>query len=238
MWAISWTARSNAASLAFDGFVDPLTLRTYCSAAAWISSSVAVGSSCGRLDVPAHARHGSGRQHAQISDNRLRGRARADAPSAPSRACRSVPRMHPSRSGGLSREHAAAVAFRHPGRLDLRRDPRIVRVAGTASRDVRTGTAVSRVKIRCGRRPACGRSPTRPRRASPGLLADRVDRRRLRRQLSGVGGTRVYPSTIARSIASRSRSATSRSIASTMKLARLSYVPAATSTSIRETGSL
>ena len=42
--AISSTARSNAASFAFDGFCDPLTLRTYCSAAARTSSSLTGGS--------------------------------------------------------------------------------------------------------------------------------------------------------------------------------------------------
>ena len=46
-WAISSTARTNAASFAFDGCVEPLTLRTYWSAAAWISSSVAGDRSCG-----------------------------------------------------------------------------------------------------------------------------------------------------------------------------------------------
>ena len=53
--ATSSTARAKAISFAFDGFADPLTLRTYCSAAALTSSS-------GRrrlevvecLDVPAH----------------------------------------------------------------------------------------------------------------------------------------------------------------------------------------
>jgi hypothetical protein len=34
----------NTASFAFDGFVDPLTFRTYWSAAAWIYSLVAGGS--------------------------------------------------------------------------------------------------------------------------------------------------------------------------------------------------
>ena len=42
--ATSSTASSNASALACEGFVDPLTLRTYCSAAAWISSSLAGGS--------------------------------------------------------------------------------------------------------------------------------------------------------------------------------------------------
>ena len=214
MWAISWTARSNAASLAFDGFVDPLTLRTYCSAAAWISSSVApwaqvVGVLMFR-HMPATVADVSTRRSATTGCEGERGRR---VPSAPSRACRSVPRMHPSRSGRLSSEHAA-VDIPSSGPADLRRDPRIVRVAGTAE-DVRTGTAVSRVKIRCGRRPACGRSRTRPR-ASPGSsrIESIVDDS-AHASSSGVGGTRVYPSTIARSIASRSRSATSRSIAST-----------------------
>jgi hypothetical protein len=40
----SATARSNAASFAFDGFDAPLILRTYCTAAASISSAVAGGS--------------------------------------------------------------------------------------------------------------------------------------------------------------------------------------------------
>ena len=44
MWAISSTARLNASSLAFDGLVAPLILRTYCSAAACTSSWVAAGS--------------------------------------------------------------------------------------------------------------------------------------------------------------------------------------------------
>jgi hypothetical protein len=48
-WAISSTARTNAASFAFDGCVEPLTLRTYWSAAAWISSSVAGGSKLWRV---------------------------------------------------------------------------------------------------------------------------------------------------------------------------------------------
>ena len=38
------TARANAASFAFDGLAAPLSLRTYCVAAARISSSVAGGS--------------------------------------------------------------------------------------------------------------------------------------------------------------------------------------------------
>ena len=44
MWAISRTAWSKAAWLAWDGLVAPLTLRTYCSAAALTSSRVAGGS--------------------------------------------------------------------------------------------------------------------------------------------------------------------------------------------------
>src|SRR5436309_543122 len=42
--AISSTAARNAASLAFDGLVKPLTLRTNCNEAARISSSVTGGS--------------------------------------------------------------------------------------------------------------------------------------------------------------------------------------------------
>src|SRR6266480_6453452 len=47
--AISSTAARNAASLAFDGLLKPLTLRTNCSEAARISSSVAGGSKLKRL---------------------------------------------------------------------------------------------------------------------------------------------------------------------------------------------
>ena len=49
MWAISSIARANTASFAFDGFVDPLTFRTNCSAAARISLSVAGGSKLWRV---------------------------------------------------------------------------------------------------------------------------------------------------------------------------------------------
>lgn len=42
--AIERTARSNAASFRFDGLVVPLSFRTNCNAASWISSSVAGGS--------------------------------------------------------------------------------------------------------------------------------------------------------------------------------------------------
>src|SRR5690349_6945992 len=44
MWAISWTARSNASWLAAEGLVVPLTLRTNCSAASCTSREVAGGS--------------------------------------------------------------------------------------------------------------------------------------------------------------------------------------------------
>src|SRR5947208_8629713 len=47
--AISSTAARNAASLAFDGLLKPLTLRTNCNEAARISSSVAGGSKLKRL---------------------------------------------------------------------------------------------------------------------------------------------------------------------------------------------
>ena len=43
------TARLNAASLAFEGFVEPLILRTYCSAASWASSRDAGGSKLWRV---------------------------------------------------------------------------------------------------------------------------------------------------------------------------------------------
>ncbi len=49
MCAISATARSNASAFAFDGFVEPLTFRTNCSAAAWTSSLVAAGSKLWRV---------------------------------------------------------------------------------------------------------------------------------------------------------------------------------------------
>src|SRR5680860_760539 len=47
-WAVTWatssTVRLKASALACDGLVEPLTLRTYCSAAARISSLLAGGS--------------------------------------------------------------------------------------------------------------------------------------------------------------------------------------------------
>ena len=49
MWAISCTARSKASWFAFDGFVVPAILRTYCRAAAWTSSVVAAGSKLWRV---------------------------------------------------------------------------------------------------------------------------------------------------------------------------------------------
>ena len=52
--ATSSTARANAASLAFEGARDPLTLRTYCSDAARISSGVVGGS---KLDSVRMFRH-------------------------------------------------------------------------------------------------------------------------------------------------------------------------------------
>ena len=42
--ATASTARSKAAAFACDGFVEPLILRTYWSAASWTSSAVAGGS--------------------------------------------------------------------------------------------------------------------------------------------------------------------------------------------------
>ena len=42
--ATASTAFSKASALAREGFVNPLTLRTYWSAAAWTSSSLAGGS--------------------------------------------------------------------------------------------------------------------------------------------------------------------------------------------------
>ena len=56
MCAISCTARSNASWFAFDGFVVPAILRTYCSAAAWTSSERGGGLEVVEgVDVPAHA---------------------------------------------------------------------------------------------------------------------------------------------------------------------------------------
>ena len=54
------TAASKAASLALEGLVEPLILRTYCSAAAWTSSSVAGGSKLWRVRMLRHMR-----QHAR-----------------------------------------------------------------------------------------------------------------------------------------------------------------------------
>ncbi|TCU14080.1 hypothetical protein EV132_110157 [Rhizobium sullae] len=47
--AIEPTARSNAASLRFDGLLVPLSFRTNCSAASWISWSVAGGSKLNKV---------------------------------------------------------------------------------------------------------------------------------------------------------------------------------------------
>src|SRR5216683_4802306 len=50
----SVTARSNAASLACDGLLKPDSLRTNCSAEAWISSSVAGGSKLNSVLILRH----------------------------------------------------------------------------------------------------------------------------------------------------------------------------------------
>ena len=52
--ATASTARAKAASFAFDGLVEPLILRTYCSAAACTSSSVAGGSKLWRMRMFLH----------------------------------------------------------------------------------------------------------------------------------------------------------------------------------------
>src|SRR5581483_8554737 len=54
MCAISCTARSKAASFAFDGLFMPLTLRTYCSAAECTSSELAGGSKLWRTRMFRH----------------------------------------------------------------------------------------------------------------------------------------------------------------------------------------
>src|SRR3954451_2304507 len=54
MWAISSTARSKTAWFAADGLVLPLTLRTYCNAAACTSSWVAGGSKLCRVRMLRH----------------------------------------------------------------------------------------------------------------------------------------------------------------------------------------
>ncbi len=51
---ISSTARSNAAWLIFDGALKPLSLRTNCSEALWISSAVAGGSKLKRVLIFLH----------------------------------------------------------------------------------------------------------------------------------------------------------------------------------------
>ena len=53
-WAISCTARLKASSLALDGLVLPLILRTYCSAAASTSAVVAWGSKLWRVRMFRH----------------------------------------------------------------------------------------------------------------------------------------------------------------------------------------
>lgn len=54
MWAICSTAKSNASALAWEGFVVPAILRTYCNAAAWTSSEVAAGSKLWRVRMFLH----------------------------------------------------------------------------------------------------------------------------------------------------------------------------------------
>ena len=52
--ATASTASSKASALAWDGLVEPLILRTYCRAEAWISSSVAGGSKLWRVRMFLH----------------------------------------------------------------------------------------------------------------------------------------------------------------------------------------
>src|SRR4051812_5536038 len=87
--ATSATARSKASALARDGFVAPLILRTYCRAAARISSSVAAGSKfeSGRMfrhmTGSVGARAASGQRTAPAGRS-CRGR---EGPAGPPRVC-------------------------------------------------------------------------------------------------------------------------------------------------------
>ena len=118
MCAISSTARMNAASFAFDGVADPLTLRTYWSAAARTSSSVAGGSKLWSVLMFRH----------MPSSLPARPTAWGHAVESPRGLARRVPRGPPPpsercRSGQRGRERAARRADRRNPHLALARAP-------------------------------------------------------------------------------------------------------------------
>src|SRR5438067_4346055 len=99
--ATSSIARSNAASLAFDGALNPLSFRTNCSDAARISSSVAGGSKLNSVLMFLH-----------ISDARLKG-SRYDGarPKPRPRLARESSIFYPVRLIGFGAEAASAIGF-------------------------------------------------------------------------------------------------------------------------------
>ena len=116
------TARSNTASFARDGFCMPLTFRTYCSAAAWISSCVVGGSKLWRTLMFRHmdAKFSAGgerslQQEPQAPERRpapSRRSAPTASTSAPS-AARAL--SSPSRSTRISSRICAVVRlYRSP----------------------------------------------------------------------------------------------------------------------------
>ena len=90
--ATSRTARSNASWLAWDGCVEPDTLRTYCSAAACTSSRVAGGSKLCRVLMLRHMPSGYVDHADHVADQ-----------------------GHPAAVEGEGAHHVAGVALRDPG---------------------------------------------------------------------------------------------------------------------------
>src|SRR5690625_5677327 len=117
MWAMSATACSKVSLFACDGLVIPLTLRTYCSAAACTSSEVACGSKLYRVRMLRHMVPSSPLRRPSTRARALR------MPPDPAPRCRcdrvpSPPR--PAASPDLDQQHAADdekhAACHHSGR--------------------------------------------------------------------------------------------------------------------------
>ena len=162
IWAISRTARSKTASFACDGFVAPLILRTYCSAAACTSSSVAGGSklwSCLMLRhmlsplVSATGVEWSPTV-ARVSRTEPERGARARAGSVPRRQGRRG-RRTPGRARSLRPGHRSeGSAFRHSGarRPSLPTSPRKAPELDTGKAAASVATLARRSAARTGSR--------------------------------------------------------------------------------------
>ena len=122
MCAISCTARSKASWLALDGLVVPAILRTYCSAAALISSLRRRGLEVVEgVDVPAHAFHGTPGAGVR-SEIAIQSPCRAEAWSADRRGRRATNAIEPTNGdeddhGSRDQERAQATHVRTPARL-------------------------------------------------------------------------------------------------------------------------